>query len=216
MRACGWRTDVPHPLPLSDSERLLRYRPHASTAALEEATTLEAHTASARQEVSDEVLVVAAVRDPAAFAAIYERYRLPVYRFALAGGADEDTAMEIVGDTFERAFVHLPRYRPIGGGLPAWLFRIARNTLTDERRHRRRLTDLRAVSERATPDPPRDPDLHQAIAKLPPDAREAIALRYAAGLTAAEIGAVIGKRPAAVQKLIERALINLREALHER
>jgi len=43
-----------------------------------------------------------------------------------------------------------------------------------------------------------------------------VTIRYAGGLTTQEIGAVLGKRPEAVQKLIERALATLREALDER
>jgi DNA-directed RNA polymerase specialized sigma24 family protein len=40
-------------------------------------------------------------------------------------------------------------------------------------------------------------------------------LRYAGGLTAREIGAVVGKSEAAVQKQIQRALGALREELDE-
>ena len=53
------------------------------------------------------------------------------------------------------------------------------------------------------------------LAQLPSDTRDAIALRYAAGLTAVEIGHVLGKRPEAVQKMIGRGLSTLREALDE-
>ncbi|MBA3801031.1 MAG: hypothetical protein H0X18_18440, partial [Geodermatophilaceae bacterium] len=43
--------------------------------------------------------------------------------------------------------------------------------------------------------------------------REAVLLRYSAGLTAREIGPVIGKSAGATQKLIERALQILKEEL---
>ncbi|MFN8621188.1 MAG: RNA polymerase sigma factor [Chloroflexota bacterium] len=160
--------------------------------------------------------MAAARRDPAALAVIYERYHVQLFRFALARGADEDTAVDVVATTFERALANLGSYRPRGGGLPAWLFRIARNALVDEQRRRSRLTDLGAVALRAAPPgATRDPDLHVALARLPDDAREAVALRYAAGLTAAEIGEVLGKRPAAVQKLIQRTLDSLKEVLND-
>ena len=47
---------------------------------------------------------------------------------------------------------------------------------------------------------------------LPEPQRDALALRYSAGLTARQIGAVIGKSEEATQKLITRALSDLKEA----
>jgi RNA polymerase sigma-70 factor (ECF subfamily) len=166
---------------------------------------------------SDDGLVTAALADRTQFAAIYERYRLSVYRYVRARGADEDAAIDVVATVFERAMVALPTYRPRGGGLGAWLLRIARNAWLDEGRRRGKVAGLALVADR--PDRgglDRDPDLHLALRRLPADAMEAVALRYAAGLTAAEIGVVLGKRPAAVQKLIERALDTLKEALDDR
>ena len=51
------------------------------------------------------------------------------------------------------------------------------------------------------------------VGRLPEDQREALLLRYAGGLTAREIGVVIGKQEGAVQKQIERGLAALRETL---
>lgn len=168
-------------------------------------------------DAPDDALVAAALADRARFAAIYERYRLPVYRYVRARGADEDTAIDVVASAFERALVALPSYRPRGGGLAAWLLRIARNAWLDEGRRRARTAELSVVAGRADGGGlGRDPDLHVALSRLPAEAQEAVALRYAAGLTAAEIGVVLGKRPAAVQKLIERALDTLKEALDDR
>jgi len=50
------------------------------------------------------------------------------------------------------------------------------------------------------------------VAALPPDQRDAIVLRFAAGLTAREIGDVLGKSEAASQKLVSRWLTALKEA----
>ena len=179
-----------------------------------------AHARSLRfdgSDAADDALVAAALSDRTRFAAIYERYRLPVYRYVRARGADEDTAIDVVAGTFERAMVALPTYRPRGGGLGAWLFRIARNAWIDEGRRRARTAELTLMADR--PDRGglgRDPDLHVALRQLPPEAQEAVALRYAGGLTAAEIGVMLGKRPATVQKLIERSLDTLKEALDDR
>jgi RNA polymerase sigma-70 factor, ECF subfamily len=163
----------------------------------------------------DDALVAAAVRDREEFAVLYERYRLPVYRYLRARGADDDLALDLTADTFERALRSLGRYRPRAGGFAAWLLRIARNARVDDRRRTARLVPLPdagpASADQANPD--LAIDLRRLVAGLPAPTREAIALRYAAGLTASEIGVVLGKRPEAVQKLIERGLETLREGL---
>ena len=60
----------------------------------------------------------------------------------------------------------------------------------------------------------RSDELRRLVRALPDPQRDAVALRYAAGLSAKEIGRVIGKSEAASQKVIQRALVALREARH--
>ncbi len=57
--------------------------------------------------------------------------------------------------------------------------------------------------------------IRHAVRSLPAAQREAIALRYAGGLSAREIGGILGKSEAATQKLISRALAQLRETLDD-
>lgn len=169
-------------------------------------------------ESSDESLVREAKADRIQFAAIYTRYRLPVFRYLRACGESEDDAGDLAAVTFERALRALPRYRSRGGGLAAWLIRIARNAALDERKRRARLTPTSAASDKgslssSSPGPADATELRMAVDALPPVEREAVLLRYAAGLTAREIGPVIGKSAEASQKLIERALHTLKEDL---
>src|SRR4051794_5273243 len=93
-------------------------------------------------EAGDAELVRDALTDPARFAPIYERYRLPVYRYLRARGADEDRAIDLTAATFESALRSLAGYRGGAGGLGAWLFRIARNAHFDEHRRASRLIDM--------------------------------------------------------------------------
>jgi RNA polymerase sigma-70 factor (ECF subfamily) len=50
-----------------------------------------------------------------------------------------------------------------------------------------------------------------AVNNLPEVQREAIVLRYAARLTAREIGEILGKSDQATQKVLSRALATIRE-----
>ena len=49
---------------------------------------------------------------------------------------------------------------------------------------------------------------------LNPEARDLLALRFAAGLTTPEIAAILGKRPTAVRKSLSRLLQTLKEQYH--
>ncbi|MEK6721376.1 MAG: sigma-70 family RNA polymerase sigma factor [Chloroflexota bacterium] len=167
----------------------------------------------------DEQLALAARSDPNAFGQLYRRHRLAVFRYLRARTTTADAAEELTAVTFERALAAMPRYRASGGGVLAWLFRIARNAAIDSGRRRSTTPVFEDVEDRrATIAPERvaleneeRSTLVAAIDRLTPMQREAIHLRYAARLTAGEIGAVIGKSDQATQKLLSRALATIRE-----
>lgn len=160
--------------------------------------------------------------DPASFGLLYEEHRLPVYRYLRAKTGSDAEALDLAADTFERAFASVSRFRRRDGGVQAWLFRIARNTAIDAHRRRRPTVDLAdadahlgRVAIEADRLQHRRADMLDLVGRLPDDQRDALLLRYAGGLTAREIGVVIGKREGAVQKQIERGLTALRESLDD-
>lgn len=160
----------------------------------------------------DAALAKAAVADRRAFAAIYERYRAPVFRYLRARTTSDDEAQELAAMTFERALQAIDRFRPAGGGMVAWLIRIARNAQFDQ---------IRRAGHAGSAAPPRptsvvsdedDVILRTLVDGLPATQRDAIQLRFAAGLTAREIGRVLDISEAAAQKQVERGLQALKEA----
>ncbi len=165
-------------------------------------------------EPDDAELARAATDDRAAFAAIYERHRTPVYRYLRARTTTDADAQDLAATTFERAMGAIHRFKPVGGGMLAWLIRIARNAHLDAlRRHRGRGTEM--PSDAAEPaGGPSDETvvLRSLVGGLPRIQGEAIQLRFSAGLTAREIGAVLGISEAAAQKQVERGLQALKEA----
>ncbi len=185
---------------------------------MEDAGTLQTDR-EARSLERDDELALAAQSDPAAFGVLYQRHRLAVFRYLRTRTASDDDAAELTAVAFERALAAMPRYRATGGGVVAWLLRIARNAAIDAGRRRLAaplhgdLADARvATSPEATAiDRERLASLAAALDRLPAAQREALALRYAAGLTAREIGEILGKTDQATQKLITRALATLRE-----
>ena len=169
---------------------------------------------------SDEATALRARHDRAAFAELYVQHRERVFRYLRARCASDDDALELSAKTFERALQAIPRYVTRGGGVSAWLLRIARNAAVDHERRRRRLLfvsdppdrpSLDAMPEEAAIGAEERRELRALIARLPPVQRDALALRFGAGMTAREIALVVGKSEEATQKLLARAIGRLRE-----
>jgi len=178
-----------------------------------------ATTASVLATDRDDDLALAARSDPAAFGRLYDRHRLAVYRYLRTRTASPDDAAELTAVVFERALAAIARYRPTGGGILAWLLRIARNAAIDASR---RGSSVPLVTDFADERPSVTPEgaalanerrtlLLAAVNRLPAIQREAIVLRYAARLTARQIGDILGKSDQATQKLLSRALTAIRE-----
>lgn len=171
---------------------------------------------------ADDRLAVEARSNIEAFAPLYELHVERVFRYLRARGCDENDAAELTSLTFERALRHIDKYRPGGPGFAPWLLRIARNAWIDVGRRRRdRPLDLDQAA--SLTDPGQSPEeaaiaaeerrwIQGLVARLPDTQRDALALRFAGGLSSREIAAVIGKSEAATKKLLTRSLAALKEA----
>lgn len=169
----------------------------------------------------DDTLVAAAHADPEAFRHLYDHYLPRVYRYIYSRAPSPEDAADLTQQVFVRAFDSLGRYRP-GGFFASWLFRIARNVAIDADRKRRRgatIVDLALVAEPADPSFTEDEyvrkerlqRLSAILLTLDPHKRDLLALRFAAGLTSAEIGSLVGKSESAVKKQLSRIIDSLKE-----
>ena len=156
--------------------------------------------------------------DRDAFGELFQRHHAAVFRVArsrLPHSLAEDAAAE----TFARAWAALPRYKRTGAPFVAWLYGIARNVANDAVRRASR-TDGQADLEDRAHDPwvrhAEEQALADALAALPEEQRQVIELKYLMGLTNEEVGAVLGKKPGAVNTQQWRALQTLQRALGSR
>ena len=174
--------------------------------------------------------IALAFRPAEAFAALYRRHHLSVYRFLRARTPSDDDAAELTAVVFERAYKAMGRFQSRGGGAIAWLFTIARNAALDaERTKRRRRLVVEPTADSDSQAEPTEPlgledavlkreqmaDLRARVDRLPAVQRDAIVLRFAGGLTAREIAGTIGKSEAATEKILSRALAVLRESYRD-
>lgn len=174
----------------------------------------------------DAALIHAAQRHLAAFGPLYDRYVNRIYAYLWARTSNAEDAADLTQQVFVQALNALPRYRAGRVPVAAWLFRIARNAATDWHRRRRSTVAWDLVPEALHPATADDPEggvlrreslihLRALLAALDADTREALVLRFAAGLTLAEVGAVIGKSEEATRKKIARALHALKEQYYD-
>jgi RNA polymerase sigma-70 factor, ECF subfamily len=168
-------------------------------------------------------LVAARGREPAAVTRVYTAYAPALFRFFLAAVGDRPTAEDLTGDVFKSAIEGLPRFRGPVEALGGWLFRIAHRDLSDYRRRQARhlvqpLEDLfEEAALAAGADDPEDLAIQRiegdrvlaALRQLSPDQREVLLLRMAAGLTAPQVAATLGKTTGAVKALQHRGVASL-------
>jgi RNA polymerase sigma-70 factor (ECF subfamily) len=163
--------------------------------------------------------------DFATAAVLHERYLDDVFRYISRRVPRQEEAEDITAEVFAAAFVGLPRFR---GQCPPylWLLGIARRKIVDALRRRSSRPEMLASEMDADPldtalaavaeGPEREFEraetrrvVRELVAQLNEDQREALLLQYVEQLPIAEIAVVMGRSPAAVNSLLQRARTSL-------
>jgi RNA polymerase sigma factor (sigma-70 family) len=178
----------------------------------------------ARSKGVEQTLAAPAREAPAqadlGFESLYRSSRDDVYAYVAGLLRDRAAAEEVTAAAFERAFRKRRRFDPARGSARAWLFGIARNAALDELRRRRRQAEL--TTEPAEPVAPaidgladrsaRNATVVAALETLEPRERELVAMKFFAGLSNAEIAAVLGISESNAGTRLYRVIEKLREA----
>jgi RNA polymerase sigma factor (sigma-70 family) len=168
--------------------------------------------------------------DQTALAMLMERWELPLKSFVGRIVLNSTEAEEIAQETFVAVWQNRARFRP-GAEFKPWVFTIALNLARKRLRWWRRRPSVSLDEWMETDSSPagsnRDEKVgsdrlaraetaaavRDAIAALPADLREAIVLFEYEDLSHAEIAAIVGATPKAVETRIHRAKEKLRAAL---
>ncbi|HJT87154.1 MAG TPA: sigma-70 family RNA polymerase sigma factor [Bryobacteraceae bacterium] len=150
-----------------------------------------------------------------AFRALFETHKDRVYSVALRYSGDPATAMDIAQDTFVKLYSAIRDFRG-HSRLDTFLYRLVVNRCLDRKRRERRLLPLAseiAATLRfggASPSEEllrreRSSRVQEAIARLSPDLRIVVVLRYTEGLAYDQIAEVLGCAPGTVASRLSRA-----------
>jgi RNA polymerase sigma-70 factor, ECF subfamily len=169
----------------------------------------------ARAVDPDAELVEAARAQPREFLALYDRYFDRVLGYVRLRIRDPATCEDVTSQVFTTALEQIGRFRG-DGSFAGWLFQIARNAVRDVQR--RRVAEPFVIERAATEPSPeervlaqeRTQELRAVIRILRLEQQHLLALRYGAGLTFDEIGAILGTAPATVRVRMHRILEELR------
>ena len=163
--------------------------------------------------------------DPAALAALYERFFDQIYRYVSFKSGSRAEAEDITGDVFVKMLESIHSFKWQGHPFSSWLFRIARNLIVDYfRRAARKKTvplEVAAATVGTTPDDMSRvvetnltmADVRVAMQGLTSLQQEVISLRFAGGLSVSETAGALGTNDNAVKALQHVGLKKLRTML---
>ncbi|MEV1004326.1 RNA polymerase sigma factor [Nonomuraea sp. NPDC050202] len=163
--------------------------------------------------------------DPVAFEAFYRRHIDAVTRFLSRRVDDPHTVADLAADVFLAVLDSAHTYRPGKGSEIAWLYGVARNTLSSERRRALRESQL---TNRVSGRRPLDGDdvsrleeqidaerparaAFEAMAGLPDGERAVLELVVLEQLTPSEAAMALGIRPGTAMVRLHRARKALRD-----
>jgi RNA polymerase sigma-70 factor, ECF subfamily len=163
-----------------------------------------------------------------AYEQIVRRYQRPVLSLLVRLTDDQALAEDLAQETFVKAFRSLAAFDTTRR-LSSWLFRIAHNTGIDALRRTRtaRAGPTAASIDEPGRDVPAPPEadpveqralgraLQDALARLRPDQRTAVVLRYDEGMAFEEIGRVLGIPETTARSHVHRARKELARLLSE-
>jgi RNA polymerase sigma-70 factor, ECF subfamily len=166
------------------------------------------------EETDKEIIEGCRRGDSDAFRELFERYKDKVYTIALRYSGDASAAQDIAQETFLKLFAAIGSFRG-NSSFESWLYRLIVNSCFDQKRRTRRLLPLisefldalRVPGASALDEVMRaemSSRLRSVVARLPPDQRMLVVLRYTQGLSYEELAEILECSPGTIASRLNR------------
>jgi RNA polymerase sigma-70 factor (ECF subfamily) len=187
-------------------------------------------SAESRTTTDEELLARFVSGDYSAFDVIVGRYEERLLNFAYRFLNDQETAQDVVQETFLRVYRKRKEYKAIAH-FSTWLFTIAGNLAKSELRRRKRwrflsldsggddderpvdLPDERHLPDDVVADRMTEARIQEAINALPPKYRQAVLLRDVEGMSYQEIAQIANCPVGTIKSRVNRARLKLQKKL---
>lgn len=175
-------------------------------------------------EMTKHMVTLASKGDTAAFAALYENYLDPIYRFIFVRVRTPELAEDLTQTVFMKAWQALPKLEEREHAFSSWLYTIARNTVIDHWKKKKdvpindespiwhTVTDSRPTPDISAMKSEEGRSALELLSVLTDEQRELITLRFIEDKTTEEIASIMNRRADAIRALQYRALKALRDA----
>lgn len=164
-------------------------------------------------------------KDPEVWTLLYNEYFPRIYRYIFARVQNQTDAEDLTEQVFVKALDAGPSFTWKGIPISSWLFRIARNIIIDY--WRKDKSKITVSIDESVVDESNDPESQavmnseirrviRAVGELTAAQREVIELRFAGGLSNAEIAYLLGKSEGSIKVMQHSALRSLYKKLADR
>ncbi len=188
-------------------------------------------------ETNEKELIERAKKDPEAFAVLYERNFMQIFRYAMHRTGDAEASYDITSETFMKALKKIGSFRSTGAPFSAWLFKIAINEIRLHYRRKKRgallfdepdyiysLENSRVSAgiqeELAEAQEAADTNkvlqvLLRAMRDMDENYKDALILRYVEGKKISEISQITGKSEGTIKSLLSRGIEKLKKIMEK-
>src|SRR3954471_2818543 len=160
------------------------------------AETVTQATPALDREEERRIVLKAVERDQEAFAQLYDRHVVRIYRHIYYMVSDSSTAEDLTAQTFLKAWEAIDRYKERGAPFVAWLLRIAHNLTVSFLRAKRDHSELDDTyvdqklgrnPEDALQQSTDEKSVREAVLRLREEQRQVIMLRFVEELDYREV-----------------------------
>ncbi|MBL4705168.1 MAG: sigma-70 family RNA polymerase sigma factor [Flavobacteriales bacterium] len=177
----------------------------------------------------EELLIRAAQKDPKAFAPLYDKYYVQIFRFVLKRMGNEQDASDITSQVFIKAITNIKKYQFRGVPFTSWLHMVARNevnlgyrskkydrTVDVQTEHLHGIVDEFDTDEiQNSSDDKRIPQLLSEISQLKLEEIELLEMRYFEKRPFKEVSEILGISESNAKVRMHRIIKKLKDLMLE-